>query len=305
MTKKILLGALVLVMGLALIGCGDDGGSLSVSLLGLKPVTALQPYPGSPVTTVADAEDLLYAAADLIDDDILEDADLAAYNAAFNAKYGMSLVAYMTSLTLDKSASMSVSINDSTSLKDEAAVTAAKITGSHSSSFSSNLTFDELFMSGGDPQANLVNSGDWYKRTMKATRTFEITDGFYTTFGGYNIAGVISMEYNSNESITLKDKTIGKYTGSQDSVSKVSVALTVYNASYGAKFSFSVANMSNDKAKSVTGGEASSYSDIEVYDNAGAKIMTLPAEKYYFDSSSIFWAWEDLPEDITNNPFSP
>jgi len=301
---KVILGAiLALTLIFCFVSCGDDGGG-GFGLPSSKSIKSLPKYEGATVTSASQARELWNAVnnnAAFFNG--LKAAEKKAYDDAFDKKYKKSQSSYYEDIREQTKASVSVSIDDNETLKTELnktidSVKEARIKGSSSASFSSNLTLgytNGLFFwaLGGSP-------GDKISETYSEKRDFNITDGFYTFTTGsgtlfspyvtYNVTGSISVENYSSYKITYKDKPRDDEDFGEES--KISVGLTISDGTKGAKFRFSAASDNNTYRRKVEEDSQYITSDVEVYDNDNKLIFTLTS----FDTSR----WADLPKALTN-----
>ena len=302
--KKAAWVVLALVFGLMLAGCSDDSSASGiVGLISPEPVQSLQNFTGTMVASEDEARELFKSinyASNFFE--ILLDAESEAFEAAFETKYDMDMMSYMAEKMNQKSASFSVNLNDSRTFPDYSNITAGKISGSQTSSVSlTNLTIGDFFDNSG---GNLINDGD--KATMITTgkRTFAITDGFaefqaWDEISGswqtFNAAGYISTDYTGSQNSTLVDADKGIYQGSNNSVSKVAVTLTVSNGTKGAKFRFSASNLSNSTMRNVTSRDEENISDLEVYDNSNTLRYTITGDRL------DYYNFVDFADEAANN----
>lgn len=299
MLRKTVYVALALIIGFALIGCKDEG--IIPSLPGTKKASNLQNFEGSFVSSRSEAISLFNETTRVIS--ALTDIDKKLFGTAFKDKYeGKDIDAFIASKYGEKSASWSVSINDSEEIIKASGVNAGKISGSSSASMSSNMTFYEWYVKA---LANIFEKGDKSSESSKAKRTFEITDGFltytYNPFGysptTYKISGYITAEGSSKESETLKEKASGnddedKWEYSSSSEQDISLAITFSNGTKGAKFLFSAASNRSYVNRTVSSESGNIYSDIQVYDNEDNLKYTIP----YTSASSTVSSWLSFSE---------
>jgi hypothetical protein len=292
--SKIVSTAVILIFVAALFSCKDDGG---LGLPGWENVSKLQNYEGETVSSESNALSLLNVVLGNNSKflEMLSEANEAAYDAAFQQKYGMIQTLYFLSKITEKSISTSVDINDSEILKTKAGVVAANLKGSSKGSSSSNQP-----LSLGDDS---FQDDDWVSESSSIKKTFAITDGFYTfeqsTGKTYKVAGFVTVEASSDGKSTMKDVTTNKFEKSSYELERVSVTLTISGpvttttvtggtvttttATKGGKFRLSSSREANEKSRSIEKSNEFINSDIEVYTNTNELSRTISST----DNSSL------------------
>jgi len=275
MKQKLCL-AVVMVMVAALIGCKNDGGGAPGLPGQVKKPADLPDFEGTFVDGEYEAKSLLSKVSNSFADMLTQASD-QAYSDAFNAKYG-DPAAFRLSKFGDTKASVDVTINDLARLKTAAGVDAATITGSSKMSASSSRPFGEIYYS--------MSTGDWTQNSSSIQRTFAITNGFYASSTNpvsssyYKAAGYIKAERNNDYKLTLKEKALfvgdsDKYEENNNTEFKVSVALTVFDGTKGAKFIYSYALENNRSYRTSESSGGSTISSLEVYDNSNTLRYTI------------------------------
>ncbi|MDR2924169.1 MAG: hypothetical protein LBU85_12625 [Treponema sp.] len=278
------ISVLLLVFGAVLIGCDNGGGGLG--LPGTAKASAIPNYSGRAVTNTDEAEDLLYAAfrrSDFVD--TLQNAWQTASNQALTDKYGSDRYASQAG---KKSFSFSVKIDDATVLKKEAndvttgTVTGATMKGEQKYSWSSNHPY--IYNKSYDwiPPVGTTQSS-----SSSQSIEYKISEGFYTETigsGKVQIAGVVTVKNESSGSSKYKtaasDTAAPKYEEDYSSKYSTAIALSISDGTMGGKFIFSEASDYNGSRTAKTKG-GNITSSVEVYDNAGKKVITLDEGSNY------------------------
>ena len=282
--KKILWVLLILALFVAFAGCKkDEDEDDSLSLLPMEPASSVQKFAGAIVANVDDAVDMLW---DVIwgsnFQTLLMDADASAFDKAFKDAYGKAFAAYLASYDKKaKEASMSVNVNDAAELKKKADVKAGSITGSTYSFLSTNLTYGDVIPHMPAFSNALKNNGDSYSSSISGSRTFAIKDGYIKakvdSGPTYFIAGYFTVEYDSSEDVTLKDKAKKIYSENGYETNKVSLTLSISDGINGAKFRISMSDKDSGSGDFIReAGLNYITSGLEVYDNNNKLIYTIP-----------------------------
>jgi hypothetical protein len=276
--------AAVVVMVVALVSCGGGGGGGAPGFPG-GDIDDLENYPGNTVATENDVFELLDYVNNTSYDgsgfwSLLNDVRNQANEKALTP-YGWE---WWWSLATQSSASMSLDYDGTSFSKTTGTVPADKrtvvatVAGSASGSMSASKPFG-VFDWGSDR-----TEGQWEESSGSYDLTYKITTGTFPgsvagTFGF--IQGVIEMSGSDSEKTTLLRKYLEGTEGDQTETEKssetaTSVALSASNGRVGAKLLISKGYESEAttyRASDSTSG--TSWSSLEVYDNAGNLKFTL------------------------------
>jgi len=278
--------AAVVVMVVALVSCGGGGGGGAPGLPGApESISALQPFTGTVVANQVDALALFSAGWSAIENK-LGSAYNAAYDDAFKSQIsgGLSQYDYKKSVGSQTSVKFDVKITDAVRLTEQLRVPAT-IDGSDSRSWSSNRALSNTFRDFSTLGVEAPVTGDKVSSESSSSAVYKFNTAYYES-GSYKVAGVVEIESNSSSSreyqayYTSNIAFLDNITGDSDSLNSAGIVLSVSDGTKGAKFFWSYANEHSTVTRTVESTDGYSYGDLEVYNNAGDLILTVPASAF-------------------------
>jgi len=289
MSKKIVFTSMVgiLLTVCLMVSCGD----LDVKLPGAAKASALPNAIGNRPLTANAASNLL---EDVLSNSgfqsAVKNADVTVFEDKLGKPWASGDGSYYNSVKESKSFSQSVSINEKDKFKNglinafnygtpgyvsPISVGEASIKGSNKWSFDSNRNLSWWFTEGFYKDDNMKSSSS-SKRDIKIT-DYKYISGSTT----YTVSAIISVTEELKADLTYDNSAYTGWLdglGTSSSSKSISIALSISDGTWGAKYRLSFSDANSSKTRSSQSGNNEIESDVEVYDNSNTLIYTLRFE---------------------------